>query len=184
MRGVIVATTASLLLGMLPLSANAADFVVDADLNSISRSPAGSGIPFVSALLDTGIDVNAGDLLTVSAVGLWRISPSDTFTDADGEEGRILHSGTTWFSSSLLVQISDTPRQVGDPEYRERTFQAGTNFSGAAFRSGRLFLGFNDADYGNNEGNVTASIVVTAVTPEPCTLALLGIGLVLLRRRR
>lgn len=188
MRFTVAAIAASLLLGTFSQTAHGADFVVDANLHSLSRSPAAPGIGFVSALLDTGIDVNAGDLLTITAAGQWRISGSDPFTDANGQVGRTFDNTAPWWVSSLLVQISDTPRQVGDPEYRERTFQAGTNFVGPASRSGRLFLAYGDTDYGNNEGSVTASVSVTAVAPEPGTLALLGAGLgmvgLIARRKR
>jgi hypothetical protein len=145
-----------------------ATFTVNANTNSVSRSsstggtcaPGTAGCP---KLVNTGLDVNVGDLIKVTAVGTWRISGSDPFTDANGQTGRPCHSGVTWPCSSLLGQISDRPLQVGDARAFARTFFVGKSFSKVATASGRLFLAFNDTNYGDNSGSVSATVTLTPV---------------------
>jgi hypothetical protein len=159
--------------------AGAQTFVVDANLHSISRSPSSPGLlPFASPL-DTGVNVNRGDLLTITAAGSWTISGSDPFTGPDGQIGRTIHSGVGWFAGALLFQISDTPRSVRDAEWDTRTFVAGSSFSGPAPRTGRLFLAFNDTNFGDNAGSVIANVSIApaaVAAPEPATARLALVG--------
>jgi|GEM_PF-3095764 hypothetical protein len=149
---------------------------VNADTNSISASPAGPGLTFTPTLVDTGLDVVAGDRITGTATGTWVISGNDPITDANGQIGR---TAGPWWVSSLLGQISDSgPYQYhaggATPEDVEaRTFFLGSSFDLIAGSTGRLYLAFNDTDYGNNEGSVNVSLAVTSATvPEPSAGAL------------
>ncbi len=150
------------------------DVLVDAEHNSISPSPADPGNPplFVPTLADTGLDLHVGEFLQITATGSWSISPSDPFTDANGQLGR---DSSGFNVSSLLGQISaDGPHMHIALQPIPEFFFVGTNYSGTVNEEGRLFLGFNDSDFGNNLGSVQAHMVVT---PEPLSWMLLGSGL-------
>jgi hypothetical protein len=153
------------------------DINVYADFNSIFVSPSDPGHPpsFTPTLTDTGLDLNVGDLLSITTEGLWRISPSDPWVDANGQIGR--DSGG-FYISSLLGQISMTGPQMyrhGQPP--PTFFYISTNYSETVSEAGRLYLGFNDTDYGNNQGFVISHITQTSAVPEPATMSLLGLGL-------
>ena len=149
---------------------------VDANANSISRSsasggtctPGSAGCP---TLVDTGLNINARDVIQITAVGTWTISGADPYTNANGQTGRPCHSGVDWPCSSLLGQISDVPLQIGDAGVFEKTFFVGKNFSQVSSLAGRLFLAFNDTDYGNNAGSVTATVTAN---PDSAPTPLIG----------
>ena len=122
---------------------------------------------------DSGIDVTAGHLLQISAVGSWTFhTPSVPLFGPDGdgcvspscEAGSYLTTaargalvafiGTPGLAASVFETM---PQSVG-------YFKVGSSFSGSAPASGRLYLGFN-ADRGgsagaksDNVGSVSASI--------------------------
>lgn len=166
-----LSTLAALVFLILPCVSEGA-FTVDADQNSFGCGKASPDVNFESALVDTGIDVQAGDTVEITATGQWRISGSDPFTDANGQTGRACHTGPTWPTSSLLGQISDTPLRACDTGSFDKTFFVGTNFSQVVQTSGRLFLSFCDTDFGNNEGAVTATVTVTPAPQPPVSLLL------------
>lgn len=78
-----------------PYVSRAATFNVDANLNSFGCGKSSPDVNFTSALVDTGLDINVGDSMTITASGSWRISGSDPFTDANGQTGRACHTGPT-----------------------------------------------------------------------------------------
>jgi len=152
------------------------DVPVDAEHNSVSISPGDphNPPPHVPSLADTGLDLNVGDVLTITADGQWRISPSDPLTDANGQIGR---DSSGFNVSSLLGQISsDGPHMLVTLHPIPPFFFVGTDYSAPVNEHGRLYLGFNDADYGNNQGQVEAHLQVNPI-PEPSTILLLGLGL-------
>jgi len=166
------------------------DITVDANHNSVFVSPCdpGNPPPYTPTLADTGLDLNIGDSITITAEGLWRISGSDPWVDANGQVGR--DSGG-FYISSLLGQISSTgPQMYRHGQPIPPLFYIGTNYSSVTTQQGRLYLGFNDTDYGNNESSVIAHIIYTPVVapvPEPATMLLFGLGgagMAFLRRRK
>jgi hypothetical protein len=174
-RTLTVLMAAVCLLPGIGTSSHAASISVDANLNSFGCGKASPEVSFTSALVDTGIDINVGDTIAITASGQWRISGSDPFTDANGQTGRACHTGPTWPTSSLLGQISDTPLRACDAGSFDKTFFVGTNFSQAAQVSGRLFLAFCDTDFGNNEGAVTATVTVTPAPEPPVAMTIQGV---------
>ena len=170
----------------LAFSAHASivDVSVDANYNSVFVSPCdpGNPPPYTPTLADTGLDLNIGDSITITTEGLWRISGSDPWVNANGQVGR--DSGG-FYISSLLGQISS----IGPQMYRHGQpipplFYIGTNYSSVVTQQGRLYLGFNDTDYGNNEGSVIAHITHTSLptpVPEPSAMFLFPLGLAGLR---
>ena len=153
-------------------SSHATTVTVDANLNSFGCGKSSPDVNFTSALVDTGLDINVGDSITITASGSWRISGSDPFTDANGQTGRACHTGPTWPTSSLLGQINDVPLRACDTDAFAKTFFVGTNFSQVAQVSGRLFLAFCDTDYGNNEGSVTANVTVAPAPTPPVAMTI------------
>lgn len=107
----------------------------------------------VQSLADTGLRVEKGDQIEIIATGTWAISPSDSQTDANGIPGR---SAAGLPLGSLVGQISEIPKRVGEPG--ASFFFIGTNYTAISRSSGKLFLGFNDTDSGNNLGAVTVTI--------------------------
>ena len=162
-------------------------FNVDADQNSITDYYADSQVVpnYHAYLVDTGIFLNIGDILSIDATGIWRISPSDPWTDANGQIGR--DSGG-FFVGSLLGQISSDGPHITTPGNPQPMFFIGSNYLETVTQSGYLYLGFNDTDYGNNEGFVAATVNVipfSAPVSEPTTIVLVCLGFagILLRRK-
>ncbi len=106
-----------------------------------------------TAWTDTGFDVAPGDRIQVQATGLVFHDPVDSI-GPDGERspggegplGSVHHS-------ALIGRISDT----GAP------FLVGESVDRTAEQAGRLFLGINDDDLGNNHGAFDATVTITPV---------------------
>lgn len=145
---------------------------VDADLNSSGCSASSPDVPFISSLKDTGLDINEGDLVSITATGTWwNGGGSDPYTDANGHTGVPCHTQVGPIQA-LLGQINDVPLRACDPGAFEKTFFVGTNYSQTAQASGRLFLAFCDTDFGNNEGSVNATVTVTPAPQPPVSMIL------------
>lgn len=159
-----------------PSKAFAILFTVDADLNSISNIYYQSIVPsYYATPLDTGLFVNPGDFLSISASGIWSNAPTSyhLIFGPDGNPNEDIVStypGAGYPVAALMARI-------GDGSY----FFVGSDYSNYVTDQGVLFLGFNDTDYGNNWSAITADVNITPVffpVPEPATLSLLSLGLV------
>jgi hypothetical protein len=138
--------------------------------------------------VNTGVDLHAGDVLTVTATGNWTDGSS-----VSGPDGASMLWGDNFLNladlgqcslcaftkvgswDALLGYIGDSPPQRGSytstsvrPE-AEKIFVVGSQYSQTAPRVGRLWLIFNADAYSNytvdNGGSVTATIAVTPPTP-------------------
>jgi hypothetical protein len=165
----VLGLTAALLMAASSFG-NANTVNVDASLNSV-----GGG----SAKL-TGVHLQANQTFSVDVDPneLWNFGNGDPFytTNADGFQVSIMEwvqpDGTMFGSNfgSLVGRIDDG-----------NFFTVGTHFSGSAYAAGELKLYYWDSDFDNNSGSVNA---VIGAVPEPGSLALIGLGLAALYRRR
>ena len=138
---------------------------VDADANSFGCGLASGGSCMLGStcptLVDTGLDVNAGDLLEITATGTWTNSGNPA-VDADGRPGPGgFAKAPELRAASLIGQIGATPLLACETGAFDGTFYVGKNFSQVMTLQGRLFLGFSDTDSGNNSGAVQATIMLT-----------------------
>ena len=183
-------TVAALALAAAGGTAAAADFVVDALLNS---SGGGVGMATVS--------LTAGDSFSVlvDPNDLWNAGALPRWSNADGLTGPLFATGSDdsgqpagtqigadfgiHTQGNLSAAFGTLVGQIDSGDF----FAIGTSFNGIAAASGVLKLYYWDSNFGDNTEHITASVTVGAI-PEPETYALMlaGLGLVgwMARRRR
>jgi hypothetical protein len=150
--------------------------------NTVTVSPeippgATISVPGNQPWTDTGIDLNQGDQVTITASGTIKIEPSDPGKTPAGDPSCIGPTGRkidptseTWLTPgltcwSLVGRIGD-----GAP------FQIGTSLSFPVETGGRLYLGVNDENgrFGNNSGSWTVDITVGDAAAETDLVANAG----------
>ena len=101
---------------------------------------------------DTGIDIREGDLLTIDYLaGTWSPWPGDSY-DAIGS------GGDPTCRCNVLNGVSHAALlgRIGENEI----FFVGDQFHHRVGESGRLYLGINDADLGDNSGSLQIDITL------------------------
>jgi hypothetical protein len=137
---------------------NAGGFAADVatDVRHTSVASRSLSVPGTVAWTDTGLDVASGQQVTITASGtvIHSVSTNDG-CDPTGEPGTSGHGANIIGCpnhASLIGKIGD----AGAPFYIGRTYSV------PATASGRLFLGINDSDLGNNGGSYSAAVAITA----------------------
>ncbi len=178
-----LATLSLALLGALPVQAA----VVSAEVFAAANSTTGG------TLLDTGIDLLAGDRLvsSVAADDCWAAGGGSRTSNADGLTGT---AGLCQPSANFGLHTQGGVQLpfgtlVGRIGAAGTFFALGTAFDATVGTSGRLFLGYWDSNSGDNSGSVTARLEVNPGrndVPVPATLWLAGaaLGLLAATRRR
>lgn len=129
---------------------------VATDVRATSVASRSLTVPGTVAWTDTGLDVAAGQQVTITASGtvIHSVSTNDG-CDPTGEPSTSGHGANVISCpnhASLIGKLGD----AGTPFYVGRTYSV------PATASGRLFLGINDSDLANNGGSYSASVAITA----------------------
>ncbi len=104
------------------------------------------------AWTDTGIDIRAGDRLSIEAVsGEWSPWAGGSY-DALGSGGDPRCDCNVLLGASHAALIG----RIGDG----RPFLVGDDFLGASGEAGRLFLGINDTRLEDNDGSIRVRVEV------------------------
>jgi hypothetical protein len=115
-------------------------------------------VPGNSQGLDTGLDVRAGDQLTLSAEGTIVAGQRVGTVNANGRQGGIFGNPRYPFpqagAGALLGVVRDTAGRQSQP------FLVGTQLTFTAQADGRLFLLVNDDNYNDNSGEFIVRIRV------------------------
>eukprot|EP00913_Durusdinium_trenchii_P008862 g8328.t1 len=130
-------------------------------------------VPANRSWTDTGVDVTAGEAITVTAGG------TVTVTKSTGRKKNGLHEigpeGTYLYSDDVIGELFPLPSAAGGPAPPfcligriddGPAFFVGPHKSWTAESSGRLYLGINDFDVSDNAGEFTAKVTLSdAVQP-------------------
>ncbi len=132
-----------------------------------SSAPATVVVPGTEQWTDTGIDLSIDDTLLVEADG--EITPATPDVAHHGPNGMLDPAGRRYNVEGLAE--ADHAGLIGRIGEAGAPFQVGSRLVSKADTEGRLFLGINDGDVGNNAGEFTATITVNPSGIDPATLA-------------
>jgi len=131
---------------------------------------------------DTGIALNVGDALKISATGSWSADPGDDFTGPDGyskawpdnflnltDIGVCAYCASTLtpYWGALIGYIGSAPPATGSYTSTsilteaQKVFFVGSNLGVSVARAGELWLNFNDDAYSNNTGDNSGQVTAT-----------------------
>jgi hypothetical protein len=114
-------------------------------------------VPGAQQWTDTGIDISIGDGLLIEAAGA--VDPSDSvFPPAHGPDGNT--SASARFFNLEGLEQANHAGLIGRIGETGAPFHVGSEFLSTADTEGRLFLGINDVDVENNDGEFTATVTV------------------------
>jgi hypothetical protein len=133
-----------------------------------SSTPTSVVVPGTEQWTDTGIDLSIDDTVSIEADG--EISPSERFVSPSGPNGNADPAGRK-FNVEGLEDV-DHAGLIGRIGETGAPFLVGSQLLSKADTAGRLFLGINDGDVGNNSGAFTATVTVTPTEIDPASLAI------------
>lgn len=111
-------------------------------------------VPANQEWIDTGIDLNEGDVLRIVAEGTINYTSSKTCGPEGGERG--------WKDLLRALPVNDAGRGALIGKMGEsgvvQAFFVGERAEFTVERNGRLFLGINDDNYGNNSGSFKVKV--------------------------
>lgn len=127
-----------------------ATYQVDSNINSVSPIYYNPAVNpgYVASPLNTGLYIEPGDRLEITAEGSWGNASYLQF----GPEGSPYENIAQGYPGAGLPVASLIAKIGGN------WFYVGSSFSGWIADVGYMELGFNDTDYGNNWGTVTMDI--------------------------
>ncbi len=157
-----------------------AGILIPSTASALTFSVLATQVVGITPGLDTGINFNLGDSLTVTADpnDFWVLGPppnreinADGNSSATGspEFGPLNTLGQSFFFGVLVGQIG-----AGD------FFLIGTNFNGTANAAGVLKLFNWDSNNYDNSGSIAADVNGLSVVPLPAALPLYGTGLAII----
>jgi cysteine-rich repeat protein len=132
---------------------NAGSFAADGVVNPLFGDLA---IAADAGWVSTGIEVRAGDLLSISATGSASPNGVDNFQGPDGDGGNC--------DTCIVMLPGSRYALVGRIGAGGAPFIVGSSFSATVSDAGILFLGFNDDFHGDNAGSY---VVAGSVALEP-----------------
>lgn len=152
-RGAVVVAVTAVLVGALHVSSAAAD-------------ESAVSIPGSTMWMDTGIIIDVGDSVDITADGTIYIAGSDPGKSPDGATGCIATADNSIPPGPFLAPGLVCWSLVGQVGASE-PFQVGSSASFKATSAGELRLGVNDNFYGDNRGAWNAVVAVTSPPPPP-----------------
>jgi hypothetical protein len=121
-----------------------------------SSAPVSVVVPGTEQWTDTGIDLSIDDMVSIEADG--EITPSTPHVPLHGPNG-LLDPAARRFNVEGLEEANHAGL-IGRIGEAGAPFQVGSQLLSKVDTDGRLFLGINDGDVGNNAGEFTATITV------------------------
>jgi hypothetical protein len=121
-----------------------------------SSAPVSVVVPGTEQWTDTGIDLSIDDMVSIEADG--EITPSTPHVPLHGPNG-LLDPAARRFNVEGLEEANHAGL-IGRIGEAGAPFQVGSQLLSKVDTEGRLFLGINDGDVGNNAGEFTATITV------------------------
>jgi hypothetical protein len=97
------------------------------------------------SFFDTGLDVDSGTTMEITAGGTWLLAAGAPENDANGIPGNVAANGIEY--GTLVGKIGDGP-----------LFKVGSPFSQKSASKGRLYLAANDVNCEDNQGNLKVTI--------------------------
>ena len=122
-----------------------------------TSAPVSVVVPGTEQWTDTGIDLSNDDTVSIEADGA--ITPSTPDVPLHGPDGVPDRPSARVYNVEGLEEANHNGL-IGRIGEAGPPFQVGSQLQSNADTEGRLFLGINDIDVGNNAGEFTATITV------------------------